>query len=429
MGYLNDYVFYSSGNECPESFQIWSGLSLLGAVLGRKIWTMHGDYFKIYPQVYVCLVGDAGSGKSTAKGVAKSIFVKSFPDLKFSASIQSREDIIDIMASDECIQTWKDATGNYGDKDKIYEYRPYYIIANELASFLSVDKIKMVEFLVDVYDENFFSTGFKGQRLANPDRKQMFENPCVSMLACAVPKWFMGNLKLDLFEGGLGRRLIIVYDEKGKLVDHPTTPEGGNAALLRAIEHLTEASRVYGRLDRTTEAMSFWKSWYHNPRRRNREDPILMQFHETKPIQVLKVATLLAMSERPFTMRIEAVHLEAAVSMLDTLEPRIVQLTSGIGRNELAGVGAQLIDYLDRMGGAVSLVQVKKFFNRYMNNPEFREVIQHHVDVGDLALMNCEWEGIRRDVMARPGHKLYEAFHGRVAGPPTGPPSSPPLTS
>lgn len=404
MGFMQDYLWYASGDECPTPYKIWSGYSLLGAVLGRKVWTFHGDYFMVLPNLYVCLVGDAGSGKSTAKNVAKKIITKAFPNYPTSASFQSHQDIIDQMCNAEP-HLWKDEAGIYFDKvpQKLYDYRPFYLISNELASLLSTDKKGMVEFLVDIYDENEFSTGFKTQRNATPDRKQKLENPYVSLLCCAVPKWFMGNLKLDLFDGGLGRRLIIVSANKEKLVDDPRMPEGAKEAFNRAVEHLREAEALVGPLKRTPAAMSWWKQWYHDPKRKSKDDPILMQFDETKPIQALKIAMLTSLCERPFKMVITDEHLQIAVAMLDSLVPNILRLTSGIGRNELAGVGTQLLDFLERTTpGYATEMHVKKFFVRYARTGELQEILNHFVTTAELVMKVVNWGGIMKTVYVLP---------------------------
>lgn len=413
MGFLNDWIFYGSGDECPQEFQLWSGLSLLSSVLGRKVWTMHGDYFQILPNIYVCLVGEAGSGKSTARGRVKKVINHCFPWMSTSASFQSFQDILDIMANSSTVD-WKDEKGDLMDKipGKIYDYRPFYIIANELASLLATDKQNTVTFLTDIYDENEFSTGYKNARKDNPERKQRFDNPYVSLLSCAVPKWFMGNLKLDLFDGGLGRRLIIVVGGKSKLVDNPTHPPGAQEALERAIEHLKKAALTYGIVSRTPEAMVWWKTWYHDKTWRNRDDPILMQFDETMPVQLLKVAMLLSMSEYPFTMLIDTPHLIAARDMLFGLRPSIQKLTSGIGRNEIAGIGTQLLDYLERVcNGCASEVQIRKFFHKFLQTREFQDEIQHRISVQDLHI--CPMEHPQHPGTLVSFYMLPEYFHGK----------------
>lgn len=383
MGYLNDFVHYGSGTECPEIYLQWSGLSLLGAVLGRKVWTNHGGYFRIHPKLYVCLVGDAGSGKSTAKNQAKSFLRAVDPEYLISSSFQSHQDIIDKMATDPmAVKTWKNHTTK-----QIHEYRVFYGICNELASLLSTDKKGMVEFLVDVFDdEDEFTTGYKGQRLETPERKQVVPFPYVSILACAVPKWFMGNLKLDLFDGGLGRRLIVCYSNKTRLNEDPHIPMGGAEAKQRALAHLSAclAESTQGELKKTPAAVKFWKEWYHDPNRFNHTDPILGQFDQTKHIQALKVASLLAMSEMPFKYVIDDFHIQAAIAMLSALEPSVLKLTSGIGRNELAGVGQQIIDFLERTGGMQTEINLKKYFHRYLKLPEFQELENHYISTGQI---------------------------------------------
>jgi hypothetical protein len=387
MGYLNDYRYYASGTECPENYLTWGGLSLLGAVLGRKVWTMHGDYFRIFTKLYVCFVGDAGSGKSTAKTQVKNFLRFVDPDYLVSASFQSHQDIIDRMANDGlAIKTWK----QLGDKSsKVNEYRVFYAIANELNSLLSQDKLGMVAFLVDVFDdEDDFATGYKTGRLAQPERKQVVPYPYFNLLACAVPKWFMGNLKIDLFDGGLGRRLIIVYSDKTELKEHPSLPPGGEEAKDRAIAHLKLCAleSTQGEIKKTPAAILWWKEWYHNKKRFNMEDPIISQFHQTKHIQALKVASLLSMCETPFTYKIEDFHLQAAVSMLDSLEPDIIRLTSGIGRNELAGISVKVLDYLQRVGMANSK-QISNIYWRDVGMQEREQIENHLIENGKIKVV------------------------------------------
>jgi hypothetical protein len=414
--YLHDYLHYTSGNECPEPYRIWSAMSLLASVLGRKVWTYHGR-FQILPSLYVILVGDAGSGKSTAKNESKKLFSNNFPDYLISASFQSHQDIIDQMCNAQP-RVWEERDEK-GTTLKIHGYTPFYIVCNEFSSLLSTDKKGMVEFLVDIFDENEFSTGFKTQRTVNPEKKQRLDNPYVNVLACAVPKWFMSNLKLDLFEGGLGRRLIIVYSERTEIVPDPVMPPGGEEAKARIIEHLKEAEAYQGELQRTPDSRRWWVEWYTATKKQIITDPILGQFYQTKPVMVLKVASLLTMSQRPFTGIIDTPHLEAAAAFIGALEPSIVKLTSGIGRNELAGVGAQLLDYIIRMGGSASERQVKKYFNRYLNVPEFNQVLQHFSETQELFQMNVENNGFVERVMMTPEyHSDYMIKRSLKGSPP-----------
>lgn len=390
MSYLKDYVYYSSGHEVPEEYVWWGGLSILGHILGHKVYVELGDYFRFYPNLYVCLVGEPGSGKNTAIGVNLDIMIRYFPHLIVSASIQSREDIAFLMSQPEAVVTWKD------EKGELHEYRPFYALNNELASFLSVERVKMVEFLVEIYDGKRFGTGFKSMRKDNPGVRQWFDNPHFSLLAGAVPAYFMGELKDDLFSGGLGRRLIIVHSRREKVVPIPRKPSGADEALARAVEHLKLAEQFYGRLKLSNVALTWWNEWYPAHRQKRVDDPILAQFYSTKHMQLLKVAMCLLLSEQPLRQTVEDYHLQAALELLEGLEPAIIRLTSGIGRNELAGIGAQMIDFIERCGGMAPELIVKRVFSRHLRDLEFKEQVQQLIETERLVVADATINGVRK---------------------------------
>jgi hypothetical protein len=269
----------------------------------------------------------------------------------------------------------------------------------------------MVEFLTEVFDGKRFSTGFKGDRKDNPIRKQFFKNPHVSLIAGAVPTWFMGSLKMDLFSGGLGRRLIIVYGQRTKIIPFPTRPPGAKEAFARVKAHLHEAATFKGEINRTASANKWWEEWYIAHRKQRNPDPILSQFHETKGMQLLKVATGLHMCNlgqpgfKPDIMNEESLII--AGKLLDDLEPNIVKLTSGIGRNELAGVGAEMLEFISRLGGLVSEVMLRKHFYRYLKNPEFMDIQQHYMDIEELFIVQNPKDG-KKYYFTKEGFQQYE---------------------
>jgi hypothetical protein len=406
MSYLADYLYYFSGTEVPTEYAYWSGLSILGHVLGRKCWIKHGDYFKFTGAIFVTLVGEAGSGKNTGLSVNKRIMLKSFPEYLISASIQSREDIAWQMGEDNAksLKTWKDKKG------LIQQFRPFYILNNELASFLSVDKVRMVEFLTEVFDGEDFSTGFKKDRKDDPTRKQWFSDPHVSLLVGAVPSFFMDSLRMDLFSRGLGRRMIIVNASRTKCLPNPKFPPGAEDALARAVIHLKHAEKFVGEVKLGRQATAWWETWYQNHRNNRPLDPILSQFWVTEPMQVLKLGLLLNRCEFPFKPELEDAHLIGAADLLERLKPNIVRLTSGIGRNELAGIGAQLLEFIERTGGMQTEVNILKYFRRYARDPEFMEIINSYIKTGELIISKGKKQGETIERMFYFTPEGYEAW-------------------
>lgn len=364
MGFLNDFCYLAEGTECPKKFMIWSGLSLLGAVAGKKIWTGHGTQVVTDTKLYVAMVGTPGSGKSFAMEKAEGLYVKYFPDYMVSDSVQSREDILKKMTLDACTRTYKLPDG------RIEEYHPFYCIVDELENFLSVDDARMIATLVGIYSRPVFSTGFKTDD--NPNQK--IKNPYLSVLACTIPEWMMSSLRQSLFTGGLGRRLIIVYSKKEQLIPFPNKPKDYDIVEARIASHLRFVDKAVGHLEWTPESRAWWEKWYM-ARKRDNSDPLLQQMEETEQMPMQKVAALLALSEHPDKLVIEKEHFEAARLLLEDLKEDIIKLTSSIGRNELAGIANQVLAYIEQRGGMVREIQLLTNFERYAKVREWDEII------------------------------------------------------
>lgn len=384
MGYIADVINYMSGTECPESYLTWAALSLAGATAARKVWVKHGDYFDIYPNLYVCLVGTPGSGKSVAKDLSRDLMFEVWPEYPISAEIQSHQHICKEMASPDGGFTWTDEVGILGFPGKIQLYRPYYAMPDELQLFLSTDKAGMMGFMVAAHSSKTFKTGFK----RDEGLPQILDNPFFSVLACTTPEWFMGNLRVDLFTGGAGRRFCIVYDKKTIRKPRPKKPPKASETYGRILKHLHDLRELKGQLVLDPDAYGWWDKWYMSIETwAYRDDPIVHQFHETKHIILLKLATLIALDTLPSDMVVREVHLRAALALLNSLEPNVVHLTSGIGRNELAGIAAQILDSLAQCDGEARFKKFKDLYFRHLRTQEWQEVIAHLADTNKIVIL------------------------------------------
>ena len=344
MSYIKNFLAYTAGSECPESFWRWAALSLLGHIAGKKIWFNHGC-ISLNANIYAGLVGSAGSGKSTAKNEPSLIMREFFPELQVSSSVQSREDIIDLMLEDTGINWEVPGTGTFKD------YRPFYIIANELENFLSVNPVNMITFLVDIFDTGHYSKGFKKDR--GLGKNSDMNDPYVSLLSCCVPEWFMRDMRLSFFSGGLGRRMFIIVDEPKILCPRPNRVENWRHIQSKVIDHLQEIRYKSGEMHTTPSAEKWWLEWYaknRDPKVRP-SDPILSQFFSTEHVMLNKLAMLLALERG--SMLITDDDYEVGFAMIELLKPPILRLTSGVGKNQVAGFAAQVLDTIKSFGGFV----------------------------------------------------------------------------
>jgi len=381
--YITDYTYYFSNDECDPDFHFWSALTLLGHVMGRRIFVSHGR-FKFYPNLYTMMVGTAGSGKSTARKEAKKLYIELFPDLLISESVQSREDIVAEMVDN--VVWYEDKTKqSYGKKE---EYRPFFLSINELDQFISVSPVKMLGFLVDIFDEDNYGVGFKKDKELGKG-KQRVKHPHVSLLSCCPPEWFMDNIKGHLFSGGLGRRSIILYRQKTKLNDNPVNPPDSLAGWQRVKEHLIKMGSVElcGEIQKTPEAQRWYSAWHNDPKRLKRyDDPVLrQQLLETQHVLLYKIAMLFCCSRYNFDFILTEEDFTNALRQLHNLEADIAKLMSTSGKNEMAPTAELMLQAIDAAGGYMTAARLLTNFYRHSQDMRaYREGVDFLVDVGKI---------------------------------------------
>jgi hypothetical protein len=375
----SDYLYRFSQDECHHDFHFWSATSLIGAMLGRRIWVAHGRFI-LNPNLYIVLCGIAGSGKDSARKVVVNIMERLFPEYMLSASIQSREDIANLMASPECCRIYKCLKSG-----QMLEYRPFYLIISEMAGFFSVDCRKMIEMLVEMFDSDYFSTGFKKDRALG--LKQGVRNPAMSMLGCVQPDWFMSNMKIDLFQRGLGRRMIIVYRDKEKLNPKPSYPSDSQEGWNRVVEHVKRLHKdeIQGQVFLTKEADEWWMDYYMKKDKNRSDDPIIFQFQETRHVILLKLASILSFVHYDFNYKITPIELQVSLALLDSLEPDIRRLTGGIGQNPMAGVQTLMLDLI-RLKGMIRYIEVYRTFHKQcpQGEKDFEAALQSLKKQGEI---------------------------------------------
>lgn len=335
--FIQDYLLYNSGNECPRRYHIWSAHFLLAATAGRKVYLNRG-YTTLYPELYLTLVGTQGNRKTTAKDIARDMYVEVNPDSPLGANVQSREKIMELLASTDGIRTYTD------EKGEVVECHPMTFFINELKNFLSINPTGMIEFLTDIYGQKYF----RNSTLKHGE--QVVPNPCINILACETPEWIQEKLKLRILSGGFARRMIYVYEtEMGELIAFPGPTPEGTAARERCLNHLKKVKAMVGPFKWDPEAEKYFDLWYRT--KKVPDDPIMRGYYTSKHDQLLKVAMGLCLAEKEPKLLITVPHLELGLATLDSIEDNLPKLSIAAGRNELAIPQQQLLDLIEKHGG------------------------------------------------------------------------------
>lgn len=387
--FLQDYLFYNSGNMAPIRFHRWAAISVLAMVMGRKLYLDH-SYFRVYADSYICLVGAQGIRKSTAKDEARKLLLDAYPNYPIGASVTSREKIAERLSDDSTLRTYTDELG------ATVEWHPLAFFINELKNFMSINPAGMVEFLTDVYGAKYFDADTIKHGL------QPCTNPCINILACETPKWIIDKLKLNIIAGGFSRRMLFVYEvEPPPRITFPTIPPGGHEARDRCVAHLDRLKGFAGPFSWKDQATrDFFDRWFvalPHP-----EDEILAGFYEAKDILVLKVAMCIGMCATNPEPVITIPLLQIAMAFLLSIEENLPKLTVAAGRNELLQFTHQLLDLLERNDGRIPEKSWHREAIRNMSESEYAATKSALKSTDQIHVLNQSLKGALIELIVSP---------------------------
>lgn len=184
--------------ESPKSFLLFSGMTMLGACLGRRVW-LDQDIHQVRPMLNLLLIGPSGIGKSSAVKIAKRL-LPHVPE-------QHRAQFIEGGATKEKLHM------DLVDQPKAILFAP------ELAAFFSKEKYKenLIPYVTNLLDyEDTIEIRTRRDGLVIVDK------PSVSILGASTLEWLQDQLPDSAVSGGfLARFLILNEDAKGQKIANP----------------------------------------------------------------------------------------------------------------------------------------------------------------------------------------------------------------
>lgn len=404
MQFLTDYLEYNSGNECPTNYHRWCALFILAATLGKRVYctqSIDEAYYKVYPNLYIGLIGKQGSRKSSAKDIARDMFIEANPDSPMAASVQSCQDIVKTLSMDEAIRCYTDEQG------QLIECRPYTFFINELKNFLSINPSQMLDFLTDIYDRSHFDSSTIKHGL------QAIENPCINFLCCETPKWIIDKLKYNIISGGFSRRIVYVYElDKRQRISFPNVTNTMRQARQRCVAHLRSISKLCGRFTWTTDARVYYDKWYQGmvvP-----ADEVMEGYYESKHIQMLKVAMGIACAAAQPKLEFTVDIFKAAIAILDVTEINMPKLSVAAGRNELAVPQQNIIELIEKNGGIMAEREVERLTSKDLSPSEQYAVLGFLKKTRQVYYGKAKLNGVEKTMIMTERHYAKGVADGTI---------------
>ena len=227
---MSYYLRAHTVSSTPLIFRRLALMTLIGGVVGRKVYVMDGDR-KVFPNMYAMLVGDSGSKKSTAIEDAVSFMgmvgYTNFPNIR-SSSDKFLDDFADrIFSNGDDISTLLDAD--------LTETRVTLAI-DEAKDFFCAGGSDIHSALIRLYD---CPDEYRTATRSAGDKK--IEKPIIGFIGGATPQTLADIIPPSTYQTGLLSRLLLVCETiKPEYVPQPIAnkQELAKAAQLLA-NHLS----------------------------------------------------------------------------------------------------------------------------------------------------------------------------------------------
>lgn len=226
------YFDYVADTEPPLIFHRWSLLPGIGALLGRKVYLPFGD-FRVFPNMYVMLVGNPGTRKSTAIKLSRKA-LSEIGYTTFAGDKTSKEKfLVDLAGESEgtteslMMETLCGA-GCSGDP------REVYIVADEFNQFMGEGNLDFISLLGSLWDWDDESRPFE-QRFKNSKSLQIYQ-PTISLLGGNTHSSLASCFPPQSIGQGFMSRLILVHSEpSGRKIAFPTKPSEDCKVRLKSV--------------------------------------------------------------------------------------------------------------------------------------------------------------------------------------------------
>lgn len=203
--------------EVPTVFNRWCPVACVAALLGRQCWLEHG-HWTYYPNMYILLVGEPATRKSTAIKLAKKVLKAAGYD-RFAADRTSKERfLIDLKPFNDQEET-RDIEELIDLK--INEPSAGFIMTGELIEFTGKHNLEFLTMLGNLYDSE---PEYKHPKINGTSI--IVENPIVNMLAGCQPDMMYSVFPPEAIGQGIMSRLILVFSQAtGIKLAWPPIPE------------------------------------------------------------------------------------------------------------------------------------------------------------------------------------------------------------
>lgn len=279
MTWIDRVLEGTKGSESPREYYYWAGLSAISAVMANRVY-LDRFYYKLWPNIYVILVGKSGLRKGPPIALAKKL-VEEVDNTRVFSGRSSIEAIINELAT---------AKTSPKGGPPIMDSRGF-LVSSEFASFI-IQNDAALTILTDLYDRNYNEKEWA--YLTKSGGGQKLKEPYLTMIGASNEVHFKDAVPQNALGGGFVARTFIIHADRKSTSNSLTERPANLIDVGELAKHLRTVSALEGPFQWTREAKELYDAWYKDFDSSDFEDDTGTL--ERLADSVLKVAMLVSLS-------------------------------------------------------------------------------------------------------------------------------------
>ncbi len=357
--WLDAYLEYTKNDEPPSQFKLWSGISTICAAMQRKCFTTWE--VPIYPNMYIVLVGPAGSRKGTAMRPAKELLEAL--GVKMAAEAITREMLIRELASS------LEAEPN--EEKGVDMHCSLTIFSEELSVFIGQNQWELVSNLCNWYDCSDRWT----YRTKHQGDDEIY-GVWVNLFGATTPDYLRTSLPEDAIGGGLSSRMVFVYGDKKEHLDIFPFLNKDKTLMRGDLTHdLRHINMMRGEFGMSKDFMAAYAKWYeYSDKNPPFEEKIMLGYNERKATHLRKL-TMAMSASRSDDMVLRGEDFQRALTILESAEKDMLKVFKGRGRLRDSDIAEDIV-YLLRAQREVKASEIMRRYYRDIDTDMLDKLIQ-----------------------------------------------------
>lgn len=331
VSWMSKLLQATEAAESPRKYWYWAGLAAISAVVNNKLY-LDKFIYKLYPNVYIILVGKSGIRKGPPVALAKALVEQ----------VNNTRVIAGRITIQSMITKLKNAVTKVEGGAPIQDAIGF-LCSSEFASFLVEDPAALT-ILTDLYDGHNNITWENSTKGGGDER---LKNPCITLLGASNEVHFKDAVPDNALGGGFVARTCIIWADKKAGVNSLTERPVNVPDVVELARYLRTLSTLKGQFVWSRDGKELYDEWYKRFSEGDYNDTTgtIDRLHD----HVLKTAMLVSLSREPdLTLKVEDIK-EAILACQDFVPgARKVAMTSGGKSSSAPGTAVFIRELLGR---------------------------------------------------------------------------------